>query len=400
MPVVAGRVATATAPDPSSSLFAATSSRRWARLPTARTDSMESPRISEIPAESYPRYSRRVSPARSRSCAGRLPTYPTMPHMRALLSVRTTAEPRSAAPEDAHGSTVAAIYHTAAMQRFRAVRARGGVRSAGRGDPLDDRDEALAHCVRLLGGRRLDHDAHERLGATRAYEDASTAGEGIALPGARGDDVRMGHRGVAVGDAHVDQALRELAHRVAAHEVGAVEGLERQQRARDAVAGGREAELDDVARLLAAEHPAAVAQLLEHVAVADLRRRDLDAGLLHRRVEAVVRHHRHGDPIARETAGAAQVQRGEGDELVAVDDGAGAVDGEDAVAVAVEGEPDVVAALADGLDERAEVRGAHAGVDVAPVGLDGHRRHRRAEAAEGLGRDVRGRAVGAVQDDV
>ena len=57
----------------------------------------------------------------------------------------------------------------------------------------------------------------------------------------------------------------------------ALERLEREQRRGDAVAGGDEAHVDDVAGLLAAERPAALAQRLEHVAVADRRRRDLDA---------------------------------------------------------------------------------------------------------------------------
>ena len=82
----------------------------------------------------------------------------------------------------------------------------------------------------------------------------------------------------------------------------------------------------------------------QHVAVADRGRRDVDAGVAHRGVEAVVGHHRDGDAAARQPALAAQVQRGERDQLVAVDDGAGAVDGEHAVAVAVEGEAGVVAA--------------------------------------------------------
>ena len=51
----------------------------------------------------------------------------------------------------------------------------------------------------------------------------------------------------------------------------------RQQRGGDAVAGRDEAHVDDVAGLLAAERPAALAQRLEHVAVADVGGRDLDA---------------------------------------------------------------------------------------------------------------------------
>ena len=62
-----------------------------------------------------------------------------------------------------------------------------------------------------------------------------------------------------------------------ARQIASAERLERQQRAGDAVAGAVEAHLDDVPGLLAAERPAACAQLLEHVAVADARGRDRDA---------------------------------------------------------------------------------------------------------------------------
>ena len=51
MPVVAVRVAVATPPD-SSSTRAETASRRCSRLPTARTESIASPAIIEMPAES------------------------------------------------------------------------------------------------------------------------------------------------------------------------------------------------------------------------------------------------------------------------------------------------------------------------------------------------------------
>ncbi len=73
------------------------------------------------------------------------------------------------------------------------------------------------------------------------------------------------------------QALGQLLHRVALGQVAARERLEREQRRRDAVAGGHEAGVDDVARLLAAERPAAAEQLGQHVAVADRRGGHLDA---------------------------------------------------------------------------------------------------------------------------
>ena len=145
----------------------------------------------------------------------------------------------------------------------------------------------------------------------------------------------------------------QLGHRVALAQRPPAERLEREQRAGDAVAGAVEAHVDDVPGLLAAEHPAALAQRLQHVAVPDVGRGDVDLGVAHRGVEAVVGHHGHRDPAAGEAAGALEVQRRERHQLVAVDDLAGAVDGEHAVAVAVEGEADRVTAGAHPLGERA-----------------------------------------------
>ena len=144
---------------------------------------------------------------------------------------------------------------------------------------------------------------------------------------------------LAVGDLDVDQRLRQLLHRHRLGEVAPGELAHRHQRRGDAVAGGDEAGVDDVAGLLAAERPAALAQLVEDVAVADLGDGDLDPGLLHRPVEAVVAHHGDGDAAAELAAGG-HAAGGERDQLVAVVDAAGAVDGEHPVAVAVEGEAD------------------------------------------------------------
>ena len=111
----------------------------------------------------------------------------------------------------------------------------------------------------------------------------------------------------------------------------------------------------------------------------------------HRRVEAVVGHHRNRD------AGHAEVLGGEGDHLVAVDHGAGPVHGEHAVAVAVEREAEVVAAGGQRRLQRVEVRRAAAGVDVATVRLGGDHVDMGAEAAEDLRPGLEGRAVRAVQ---
>ena len=93
-----------------------------------------------------------------------------------------------------------------------------------------------------------------------------------------------------------------------------------------------------MARLLAAEHAALAPERLEHVAVADVGRDDADGALGHQLVEAVVRHLGDRDEVD------AEVEREHGDDAVAVDDLAALVDGQHAVAVAVEGDPEVEAA--------------------------------------------------------
>ena len=79
-PWVAQRVwAIPTLPGPGSSPIAA---RRSSTRPTAFVVRRALRWATAIPAESYPRYSRRASPSTRILDAGRVPTYPTMPHMR------------------------------------------------------------------------------------------------------------------------------------------------------------------------------------------------------------------------------------------------------------------------------------------------------------------------------
>ena len=205
----------------------------------------------------------------------------------------------------------------------------------------------------------------------------------------------------AVAHAHVDEPLRQLGHRVALAQIAAGERLHRQQCAGDAVAGAVEAHLDDVPGLLAAEHPVARAQLLEHVAVADVRDRHRHARLLHRRVKAVVGHHRHRHAVAVEPPAVAQVKRRERQQLVAVDD-----------------LPERDRPRARGRRRRrrrsraswppATTRSASASTCVEPQpalmlrpsGSSAITLTLRAQAAEDLRRDVERGAVGAVQQHV
>ena len=202
----------------------------------------------------------------------------------------------------------------------------------------------------------------------------------------------------AVPHAHVHEPLRELLHRVAVGQVGALERLEREQGGGGAVAGGHEARVDDVPRLLAAERPAAAQQLGEHGAVAHAGGGHLDAGVGHGAVEAVVGHHRHGHAIARQPALAAQVQGGERHQLVAVHHRAVAIHRQDAIAVAVEGEAHVMAA-GNALGQALHVGGPAFVVDVAAVGIRRDHLEVGAQAPEDLGCHAVGGAVGAVEQD-
>ena len=145
-----------------------------------------------------------------------------------------------------------------------------------------------------------------------------------------------------------------------------------------------------MARLLAAEQGFALAQRLEHVAVTDVRDDDLDSVLAHQLVEAEVRHHRHRDEVD------AEVEREHGEDLVSVDRVAFRVHREHAVAVTVEGDPEVVPARRHRALEEGEIGCAAADVDVRAVRIRGDRRHLGTELLEGLRRDSRVRAVRAV----
>ena len=210
----------------------------------------------------------------------------------------------------------------------------------------------------------------------------------------------VGHRRA---HRHVDEDLRQAGHRgggqLGERAAGAVDGVAQDDPGEQPVAGRGEVAEDDVAALLAAQRVAAGGERLEHVAVADGGLDDLDAGRLHAEPEAEVRHHGHHHGAVAQQPGGVAVDGEDADDVVAVDEPAGVVDGEQPVGVAVEGQPEVGAVLDDGGRQRRRVGGPAAGVDVAPVGgvVDGddvgagERQQRTGQRA--------GRAVGGVDDD-
>ena len=97
-------------------------------------------------------------------------------------------------------------------------------------------------------------------------------------------------------------------------------------------------------------------------------------------------------------AGVAQRQGQHGQDLVAVDDLAGGVDGQAAVGVAVVRDPGVGAVLDHGGRQRVQVGGAAALVDVQPVRVGADRDDLGAGPAQQAGRELVGGPVRAVHD--
>ena len=93
------------------------------------------------------------------------------------------------------------------------------------------------------------------------------------------------------------------------------------------------------------------------------------AGVAHRVVEAEVAHDGGDDGVVLQRPALVQRQRADRQDRVAVDDVAVGRDRQAAVGVAVVGDADVGTVRPDGLDQRAEVGGADAVVDVPAVGL-------------------------------
>ena len=150
-------------------------------------------------------------------------------------------------------------------------------------------------------------------------------------------DLRRLARIEALRDPHVDHHLRKPRHprgqlREAAS--GRLHDREHLQRADQPVAGRRLVEAQQVARGLAAEHAAVLAQHLQHVAVADRRATERDA-LLRARARARDCSSRCRRP-GRELLPPLARARHDVEQLVAIDGAAEVIDHHQPVAVAIE----------------------------------------------------------------
>ena len=98
-------------------------------------------------------------------------------------------------------------------------------------------------------------------------------------------------------------------------------------------------------RLLAAERQVARLHLLHHVLVADGAPQKRDAVVREREFEADVAHHGRHDRVALQPALPLQLPGAHQQHRVAVDDAPSVIDEDGAVAVAVERDPQIAAAL-------------------------------------------------------
>ncbi len=168
------------------------------------------------------------------------------------------------------------------------------------------------------------------------------------------------------------------------------------QRADDAVAGRGEVAKDHVPALLAAEIQVLPHHFLDHVAVADFRPDDLAAMRRERFVEPEVAHHRGDEGVLSQLSAAQQIDRGDGENFVAIHDLALLVAKQDAIGVAVVRDPDHGAAFPDESLNFLRVNAAALGVDVGSVGLVVRDGQFRSELAQ----DAGGRFVGGAVRDI
>ena len=134
----------------------------------------------------------------------------------------------------------------------------------------------------LVVAGRLDHHPHERLGAARPHQhpavapSSASAAATSASHGRRGGHRRPRHPHV---DQHLGQAGHRLRGQLGQRAAGPLDDVDQDEAGEDAVAGRGQVGEDHVAALLAAQREAAGLERLEHVAVADGRLDDVDAGL-------------------------------------------------------------------------------------------------------------------------
>ena len=122
-----------------------------------------------------------------------------------------------------------------------------------------------------------------------------------------------------------------------------------------------------MARLLAAERVAALANLLENIAVAHFGLNHLDAGLLHCNFQTEVAHDGGNESVACEVTTFFQTERHDGHDLVAVDNFAGVVYGKASICIAIVRDAEICVVFKHSRLQRAEMRRSVTKINVVTV---------------------------------
>ena len=249
----------------------------------------------------------------------------------------------------------------------------------------------------------FDQDAHLVLGAGVADEVTSQVAElGVGLAQSRLQP-RQGLQGRLGPDLQVHEALGVLAHDLSQDRerlAATLHDAQHLQRAEDAVARGGIVGEDQVTGVLPAEGVASRAQGLDDVAVAHRGREDGDPGRAQGLMQSQVAHHRAGHRRSAQFPLLHQGQRAQRQDPVAGHARPGLVGEDHAIGVAVEGNPEVGALLADDPSGMVGMQGPAPLVDVQAIRFDAELHDLGAQFLEDEGREQVGRAVTAVHDDL
>ncbi len=113
----------------------------------------------------------------------------------------------------------------------------------------------------------------------------------------------------------------------------------------DAIARGGMVGEDHVSGLFPAERETAGAERFEHVPVSHCGLDHVDPSVAHRKTESEVGHHRDDDGVVTQFSTGAQIVGDDADDVVAVDDLAGVIDGDQPIGITVERDADICAVL-------------------------------------------------------
>ena len=147
--------------------------------------------------------------------------------------------------------------------------------------------------MRLTGIPRFDHHAHQRFGATGANQDPPLVAQFLLDRLRGGCQLGVGLPFLLRSKSNIDQDLREesdLDKQLSERLPAAQTRLQNLQSGDDAVARRVLVQCQQVTRTFATQHPAALLQLLEHIAVANLGTHQLNPFSLQGKLHCHIGH--------------------------------------------------------------------------------------------------------------